>query len=133
MGRLLLSWLLCPPAGRSQKVLRNFVDKLVSIENCPPRKNSQSAGRVVLVFRNGDAVKIDSDLPNAVMHSTGVSTAPIAMTVGKESNTAMDEVEFIADTCNFVYSIGAAGTQHDDCSVASFEGAEYLSWRIAIY
>ena len=71
-----------------RKVLE--LDKLVSIQNCPPRKDSQSAGHVVLVFRNGDAVEIDCDLPNAVMHSTGVSTAPVAAHVGKKSNTAMD-------------------------------------------
>eukprot|EP00804_Cyclotella_cryptica_P020009 CCRYP_007898-RB/>CCRYP_007898-RB protein AED:0.33 eAED:0.33 QI:0/0/0/1/1/1/2/0/542 len=74
-----------------RKVLE--LDKLVSIENCPPRKNSQSAGHVVLVFRNGDAVEIDCDLPNAVMHSTGVSTvggAAAAHAVGKKSNTAID-------------------------------------------
>ena len=58
--------------------------------DCPPRKNSQSAGHVVLVFRNGDAVEIDCDLPNAILHSTGVSTAPIAMTVGTKSDNAMD-------------------------------------------
>eukprot|EP00569_Conticribra_weissflogii_P020287 CAMPEP_0171427684 /NCGR_PEP_ID=MMETSP0881-20121228/4770_1 /TAXON_ID=67004 /ORGANISM="Thalassiosira weissflogii, Strain CCMP1336" /LENGTH=1579 /DNA_ID=CAMNT_0011947393 /DNA_START=177 /DNA_END=4916 /DNA_ORIENTATION=- len=49
------------------------LDKLVSIENAPPRKNDStgSAGNVILVFRNGDAVEIDCDLPNAVMHSIG--------------------------------------------------------------
>ena len=54
-----------------RKVLE--LDKLVSIENCPPKKGSAasgSAGTVALVFRNGDAVEIDCDLPNAVLHST---------------------------------------------------------------
>ena len=55
-----------------RKVLE--LDKLVSITNNPPRKDS-SGGYVTLVFRNGDAVEIDCDLPNAVMHSTGVGTA----------------------------------------------------------
>ena len=54
-----------------RKVLE--LEKLVSIENAPPRKNDApgSAGFVILVFRNGDAVEIDCDLPNAVMHATG--------------------------------------------------------------
>lgn len=71
-----------------RKVLE--LDKLVSIQNCPPRKDSQSAGHVVLIFRNGDAVEIDCDLPNAVMHSTGVSTTPVAAHMTKKSSTAMD-------------------------------------------
>lgn len=72
-----------------RKVLE--LDKLVSIQNCPPRnKDSQSGGHVVLVFSNGDAVEIDCDLPNAVMHSTGVSTTPVAAHVGKKSNTGID-------------------------------------------
>ena len=57
-----------------RKVLE--LDKLISIENAPPRKNAPpgSAGYVILVFRNGDAVEIDCDLPNAVMHHADVIT-----------------------------------------------------------
>ena len=57
-----------------RKVLE--LDKLISIENAPPRKNAPpgSAGYVILVFRNGDAVEIDCDLPNAVMHHADVVT-----------------------------------------------------------
>lgn len=80
-----------------RKVLE--LDKLVSIENSPPRKNAAlgSAGHVVLVFRNGDAVEIDCDLPNAVMHATGVGAvgggaagATASVSEGKNSNTAID-------------------------------------------
>lgn len=72
-----------------RKVLE--LDKLVSIQNFAPRnKDSQSGGHVVLVFSNGDAVEIDCDLPNAVMHSTGVSTTPVAAHVGKKSSTGID-------------------------------------------
>ncbi|KAL7541780.1 hypothetical protein ACHAXR_011217 [Thalassiosira sp. AJA248-18] len=75
-----------------RKVLE--LDKLVSIENSPPRKNAPpgSAGHVVLIFRNGDAVEIDCDLPNAVMHSdagTG-GGATSASAAGGKKNTAMD-------------------------------------------
>ena len=59
-----------------RKVLE--LDKLVSITNNPPRKDS-SGGYVTLVFRNGDAVEIDCDLPNAVMHSTGLGAAASPM------------------------------------------------------
>jgi hypothetical protein len=52
------------------------LDKLVSIENASPRKNAPpgSAGPVVLVFRNGDAVEIDCDLPNAVLHQVDLNS-----------------------------------------------------------
>eukprot|EP00571_Detonula_confervacea_P010466 CAMPEP_0172305044 /NCGR_PEP_ID=MMETSP1058-20130122/6363_1 /TAXON_ID=83371 /ORGANISM="Detonula confervacea, Strain CCMP 353" /LENGTH=1564 /DNA_ID=CAMNT_0013016491 /DNA_START=221 /DNA_END=4915 /DNA_ORIENTATION=+ len=77
------------------------LDKLVSIENTSPRKNSPpgSAGNVVLVFRNGDAVEIDCDLPNAGTGSGGASsgggnaaggtTSSSASAAGKK-NTAID-------------------------------------------
>ena len=65
------------------------LDKLVSIENVPPRKNapSGSAGCVILYFRNGDAVEIDSDLPNAVLHSTvaGAGEASANTPAGRKS------------------------------------------------
>jgi hypothetical protein len=62
-----------------RKVLE--LDKLISIENAPPRKNAPpgSAGYVILVFRNGDAVEIDCDLPNAVM-------ADVVAAAGSSSN-----------------------------------------------
>ncbi|KAL7491178.1 hypothetical protein ACHAWT_000608 [Skeletonema menzelii] len=70
-----------------RKVLE--LDKLVSIENAPPRKNAPpgSAGYVILYFRNGDAVEIDCDLPNAVLHSTvaGAGDAGASATTGKKS------------------------------------------------
>ena len=69
------------------------LDKLVSIENAPPRKNAPpgSAGYVILYFRNGDAVEIDCDLPNAVLHSTvaGANEASADNTAGKK-NTAIE-------------------------------------------
>jgi len=65
------------------------LDKLVSIENAPPRKNAPpgSAGYVILYFRNGDAVEIDTDLPNAVLHSTvaGAGEATSGASTGKKS------------------------------------------------
>lgn len=70
-----------------RKVLE--LDKLVSIENAPPRKNAPpgSAGYVILYFRNGDAVEIDCDLPNAVLHSTvaGAGEASANAAAGKKS------------------------------------------------
>lgn len=73
-----------------RKVLE--LDKLVSIENAPPRKNAPpgSAGYVILYFRNGDAVEIDCDLPNAVLSTVaGAGDASAGATTGKKS-TAME-------------------------------------------
>jgi hypothetical protein len=73
-----------------RKVLE--LDKLVSIENAPPRKNAPagSAGSVVLFFRNGDAVEIDCDLPNAVLHSTVTGGGEASATALGKKNTAID-------------------------------------------
>ena len=71
-----------------RKVLE--LDKLVSIENAPPRKNAPpgSAGTVVLVFRNGDAVEIDCDLPNVgVVGGGGANSGGGA---SSKKNTAID-------------------------------------------
>ncbi|KAL3807903.1 hypothetical protein ACHAXA_008407 [Cyclostephanos tholiformis] len=71
-----------------RKVLE--LDKLVSIENVPPRKNSPpgSAGNVILVFRNGDAVEIDCDLPNVgVVGGGGANSGGGA---SSKKNTAID-------------------------------------------
>ena len=86
-----------------RKVLE--LDKLVSIENAPPRKNapSGSAGPIILVFRNGDAVEVDCDLPNAGVVGAGggggpdptssSSTSAVTKSGGgsnSKKNTAMD-------------------------------------------
>lgn len=77
-----------------RKVLE--LDKLVSIENAPPRKNAPtgSAGPIILVFRNGDAVEIDCDLPNAGVVGAGGGTTEQAATSSSgnnnKKNTAMD-------------------------------------------
>ena len=69
----------------------------VSIENCAPnRKTGQGAGNVVLVFRNGDAVEIDTMLPNAaLMHSTGIAaeggtSRGGTSAMGSKKSTAID-------------------------------------------
>ena len=66
------------------------LDKLVSIENSAPKKGAPagSAGPVVVVFRNGDAVEINCDLPNAVSEAGGGSTA--TSTANSKKNTAID-------------------------------------------
>lgn len=81
------------------------LDKLVSIENAPPRKNAPpgSSGHVVLVFRNGDAVEIDCDLPNAVIHSDhapGVGGAGANATPGATSAVAGSKKNTAIDTTN---------------------------------
>ena len=76
-----------------RKVLE--LDKLVSIENAPHRKNAPagSAGPIILVFRNGDAVEIDCDLPNAGVVGAGGGAEQAATSSSGNSNkknTAMD-------------------------------------------
>lgn len=73
-----------------RKVLE--LDKLVSIENAPPRKNAPpgSAGYIILYFRNGDAVEIDCDLPNAVLHSTVAGAGEASASAGGKKNTAIE-------------------------------------------
>jgi len=60
------------------------LDKLVSIENAPPQKNAPpgSAGHVILVFRNGDAVEINCDLPNAVLMSNDTASGNLTANAG---------------------------------------------------
>ena len=77
------------------------LDKLVSIENAPCRKNAPpgSAGPVILYFRNGDAVEVDCDLPNTSVVGAGgpdnnatttSSSSPTKVGSNNKKNTAMD-------------------------------------------